>query len=804
MNAFWKDLKFTLRSLGRRPGFTAAIVLTLALGIGAHAAIFSFVNALLVRSMPFESPDRLVRLHSVRGGEAGRLSIREIEDLNERLTIFEDVATYVAEAAYNLSSDGEPEEVPATLVSGNLFDLLGTELLHGAPWPEEFDYRRSFGIVLSYDLWQRRYGGDPGVIGQQMTMDGASDYVIYGVLPEGFQFPDRAAVYRSRAITPRQIEDRTYRGVFGLARLKPGVSYTEAQAAVDAVSRELAQEFPETNAHLGIRLVPVKESFIADVRPYLLLLLGAVSLLLLIACVNVVNLLLVRAIGRDKEIAVRSALGARSGQIARHFLVESVLLAVAGCGLGLALAYGGVAQLREMIRVEMPDWMRVEVDGTVLVFALGLAVGIGLLVGLMPALQVKRLNVGQVLKEGRSVTGGRRRHFRNVLVVAEIALAVVLLIGSALMVQSFQKLRQAHLGFEPEQVLTFRTALGWRAYTEADDTRRFYRETLHRLAALPGVTAVGANENLPLSGEEDTHQDTFTLEGQSPEAQQQNPYINLHRPSVGYFEAMRIPIRQGRVFTDFDVADTVPVALVSERLAERLWPGKNPLDQRIKLGGPDRQGPWRQVVGVVGNVKHEALQAEEGYDLYISPEQFPSHNAYFVLRTTGPPMRLAEAATQVVWAVDPLQSTFDFQTMEDRIAAKVWQERISSTLFSAFAVLAALLAAVGIYSVMAYAVSRRTREIGIRMALGADPRDVLRLVLGEAVRMAGLGVAIGVGVAFVLTQAMAGVLHGIGTADPATFAGVSLLLALVAMGAAFLPAYRAARIRPIWALRQEV
>jgi putative ABC transport system permease protein len=800
-----REIFHALRSLARTPGFTALAVLTLALGIGAGTAVFSVVNAVLLRPLPYRDPDRLVRIESVRGGEPGEVSQRDLQDIKEGTSIFSGVAGYVPGGQYNTSGDGAaPEEVPATLCSRDLFDVLGVPLLHGGAWPPEYDQDRNFGIVLNHGFWQRRFGGDPGVVGRKITLDAAPFYTIFGVLPPGFDFPGRSDLFRSIVIVKRQVEDRNSRSAYGLARLKPGITVKRARAELSALAERLARSYPDTNRGLGFDVTPLTELYVGEARPYLLLLLGAVGFLLLIAGVNIVNLLLSRALARDRAVALRAALGASRSSLVRRGLLEAVLLSLAGGALGLLLAWAWVRIAAALLHPHLPFWAEIAVDARVLAFTFVLAMLTGLVAGLIPALQGSRPSLTGVLNEGgRGGSAGRGRLLlRRALVAVEISLALTLLAGAGLMGKSLARLLTEDPGFRADRLLTFRIALPWRTYDDPK-TIAFYRQTLERIAALPGVETVAANSNPPLSGKTEEHKWTVTLEGQSLAAQQANPYVDEQRVTPGYFRLMGIPVLRGRTFVEADTADTGRVAVVSRRFAERFWPGQEAVGKRLKPGRPDPEVPWYQVVGVVEDVRHERLGGESGLALYYSVWQTPDANAYVLARTHVEPATLVRPANLAVWEVDREQSTFDFATMDERIAASLWRQRVSGGLLAAFAVLATVLAAVGIFGVTSFAVSQRTREIGIRMALGAEAKTVLGMVLRETAAVLAVGLMAGLAAGLVLTRLLSSLLYGVDAADPGVFAAVCLLLTAVALSAGYLPARRAARVDPLVAIRSE-
>ncbi len=808
MQTMWQDLRYGARMLIKKPGFTLVVVLTLSLGIGANTAIFSFVNALLLRPLPYKDADCLVRITAVRGNEEGRFSMFELKDMSEQLTSFERIGAYIPGAQYNYSGDGAPEEFSAILATREFFEVMGVPQLHGGVWPEEYDRERNFGVVLSHEVWQRRFGGDPSVLGRKITLDAAPFYTIFGVMPPQFNFPASTQLFRSIAISKflPNYDERGKRNVYAVARLKPGVRVEQAQAELNTFSQRLAKTYPDLNQGLSFTLKPLRDFAVGDVRPYLWLLLAAVGFILLIACTNVINLLLARSLAREREIAIRTALGAGRGRLIRQLLTESLLLASFGGLLGLAFAVGWVRLLKGLIRAELPTWITIDLDWRVLVFTLVVSLLTGLIAGLAPALQASKPDLNELLKEGAKGSQGRRQGLRKALIVAEVALAMVLLIGAGLLVKSFQRLQQTDLGFNPDNLLTMRVALPWRKFNDQQGPERqkqFFQQLLERLSALPGVETATMTSNLPLAAERQEGKLTFTVEGQSADEQQRNPFVNDIRVSPNYFQAMGIPLVAGRTLTEFDAATTERVGVISQRLAERMFPNQNPIGKRLKVGDLFSQSQWTTIVGIVRNVKHEDIGGDGGLDLYVSYQQVGESNMYLLLRTKVPPLNLADAATRAVWASDPEQSVFNIATMEARIADTVWQRRLSGTLFLVFAGLALALAGIGIYGVMSYTVSQRTREIGIRMALGAQPRDVLLVIVGQGAKIIFLGLSIGLLVALLGGRLIKGMLYGISSADPLVYLLVAVSLAAVALLACWLPARRATKVDPLRALRQE-
>jgi putative ABC transport system permease protein len=810
METLWQDIRYATRSLLKKPGFTLVVIFTLALGIGANTAIFSFVNTLLLRPLPYRDPDRLAQIVAIRGGAPGQLSVREMQDMQERLQIFQEIAAY-GNAVYNMSGDGPPEEILSTNCTGNLIETLGVPLLHGQVWPKEYDRQRNFGVVLNHAFWLRRFGGDQKIIGQKISLDSAPFYTVFGVLAPGVHFPSNVDLFRSHGIAsnPQAYEDRANRNRFALARLKSGVSFRQAQADLDTLARRLEQDFPDTNRGVSFRLTPLRDLYVKDLRPYLWVLLAAAAFVLLIACVNVANLSLSRALAREREIAIRTAMGAGRGRLARLLLTESLLVSLLGGAAGLLVARWSASGLARLVEKELPWWVDVRIDGWVLGFTFLVSLLTGVLAGLTPALQPANLNLNELLKESArgSSSGPARHRARRWLVVSEIALALVLLIGATLMVKSFLRLRQVDLGFNPDRLLTFRVALPWSAYS-GEKSIRFYDQLIVGLRALPGVETVAANSNLPLSGEGEYARQTIMIEGQSLDDQQRNPHVIEQRVSPDYFRLMGIQLVNGRSFNEQDRVTATPVAIVSQRMSERFWPGQDPIGKRLRVGRPGagQDSPdsmWLTVTGVVRDVRHEQVAEEPGLALYRPYAQAVTNNQYVLVRASVDPMTVAEAATRAVWAVDPNQSTFNVRTMKQRIAETVWQREASSTLFVSFAALALILAAIGIYGVISYTVGQRTREIGIRIALGARRQDVLKMVLGDAMKLAAMGGVVGLLAASALTRLMTGLLYQVSPTDPWTFAIVSLALAGVALAAGYLPARRATKVDPMVTLRQE-
>src|SRR6185436_17127868 len=813
MSSLLQDLRFALRSLAKHPGFAAVIVLTLALGIGADTAIFSVVNASLLRPLPYGEPERLVLVEARRGADGLGVSWLDYLDWKERSRSFADLA-YFQEARIHLGLAEGAEAAGAVMTTGNLFSVLGVQPVLGRAFlPEETRPGAAKVAVISQELWRGRFGGDPRVLGKAVRIEGES-HAIVGVMPAGFHFPSNADLWA--CVEPLERENRnprTVRGMEVVGRLKPGVGLEAARADLRGVAGLLARQFPESNAGVEVLPVPLRERWVGDVRMSLLLLLGACGFLLLIACANVANLLLARAVARQREIAVRTALGAGRPRLVRQLLTESLVLAGLGGAAGLALASWGTRVLLRTLMsaspAQLPAWIRVETDATVLAFAAGVSLLVGLLFGLAPILPATRVDLLSSLKEGgRGTDGSGSRHVRHLLVVSEVALALLLLLGAGLTMKSLVRLWSVHPGFEPEGVLTLTARFPFYGSEDVETRVALYRQALERIGGLPGVAAVGANTDLPLTGTEAWHRTDFQLPGQSPEEAQLNPKANLQRVTPGYFSAMGIPLLRGRAFMEAADQREAPRSIVVNRtLAERMWPGQDPIGQRILLGrDPSRRKEWT-VAGVAGDVRHQGLDRDAGLDVYVPFFQFPSGEALtFVLRGTGEPSATSSilaAARAEIRSVSADLLVEDAAPLERLVASALWRPRLWGALFGAFSVIALALAAVGIYGVMSFTVGQRTREIGLRMALGAGRAAVARLLLGQGLRLTLAGIAIGLIGGALLGRFLAGLLYRVEPTDVPTWVEISLLLAAVSLVATWIPTRRALRIDPMVALREE-
>jgi putative ABC transport system permease protein len=799
------DLKYAWRTIRRSPGFALAVVLTLALGIGANSAIFSVVHAVLLRPLPFGEPDRLVRLYG-RYPEVGRTgtSLPDFQDWRAQSHSFAQMAARY-NAAFVLTGEGEPERVIADRVTANFLGTFGVRPALGRSFlPEEEQVGGDDRVViLDYGYWQRRFAGDPRIVGRQIQLSG-QPFQVVGIAPKDFRIARDVDLYapaRADTTMPRRAE---FLDVY--ARLKPGVTVQQADADLAAVLRHLAEEYPATNATIRSEVVGLQDDMVQGVRPALLAFMGAVALVLLIACANVANLLLARAATRDREVAVRVALGAGRARLMRQLLTESVVLAIIGGALGLAMATWAVAAVRGTDVRFLPRQGEISIDGTIVAFTLVLSVVTGLLFGLAPAIRLSRGSLHATLREGaRGATGGSLARVRGALVLGEVAVALMLLVGAGLLIRSFDKLTKVDLGFEPSQVLTYSVTFPSAKFGDRDQAAPLYDALLERAKALPGVQQAALSADLPMGGASYL---SFSIQGRPDRPERPGAAPEDMQPfavSPDYFATMHIPLKRGRLITAADRAGATPVAVISEEAARRFFAdGRDPIGSRLTFGNPaNPKTTWMTIVGIVGNIAQEGVTAKPYAQLYQSIDQSPTRVVYVSLRSDRDPLLLASSVRGTVRAVDPDLLVNDIQTLEDRVSQNIARPRLSVLLIGAFSAIALLLAAIGIYGVMAYTVAQRTREIGVRMALGADPHEVKQLVVRQGMRPALIGVAVGLVAAFAATRLIASLLYGVSAVDPLTFVLVPLFLIAVALLATYLPARRATRVPPTVALQAE-
>jgi putative ABC transport system permease protein len=813
MNTLLQDIRFGLRMLLKSPSVSIVATIALALGIGANTAIFSVVNAVLLRPLPFPNPDSLVSLFETdlkRGLQSGTHSYPNFMDLRAQNTVFERVSSYHG-SDFILSGRGEPARLQGAVVTADLFPLLGVQPMLGRTFVPDDDKPSENGrvIILSQPLFQKRFSSDPSILNQAVTLNGIS-YTVVGVMPAGFEFPiqnepvELWTTIAGDASGETPITDQ--RGAHFLqviGRLKPGVTQEQAQAEITAIAARLEQQYPDTNTRRGLRVDSALKALVGDIRPTLLILLGAVACVLLIACANVANLLLAGATSRHKEMAIRAAMGASRVRVIRQLLTESVLLSLLGGAVGLLLAVWWSDLLIALGKEDIPRAVQVGIDLRVLGFTLGVSLLTGLIFGLAPAFHSSKSGLIDALKEGGRGTseGARRNKVRSVLVVSELAIAVVLLVGAGLLIKSLWRLQKVNSGLQPENVLTFNIGLPEKYNSEKQ--AQFFIDLKSRLESMPGVQSASSILPLPLSG--DRFGISFEIEGR-PMAPKDHPVGDFFATGVGYFRAMGIPIVKGRDFEDRDRYGSTPVVIITETLARQFFPNEEPLGKRIKPGINTIEGDkttMREIIGVVGDVRNRALNTEPKPAYYVPQTQVPFDQMVMVVKTTGEPHSLIPAATKQVAAMDPDIPVFGVKTMEEYLSASVAAPRFSTTLLSIFAAVALVLTVVGLYGVMSYSVAQRTNEIGIRLALGAQSRDVLVMIVKQGSLLIGFGLVIGLAGAYALTRLIASLLFGITAKDPFTFASVAVLLGAVALLACYVPAWRATKVDPMEALRYE-
>jgi putative ABC transport system permease protein len=815
MNGLLQDLRYAFRQLRKSPAFAAVAVLTLALGIGANTAIFSVVDGVLLKALPYKEPGRLVRVwhvppaKSFPGISTFSVSAANFIDWQSQNHVF-DAMTIYSYRSFTVTGTDKPQQVDACAVSSTFFSLLGVEPLLGrALLPEEDQPGKANVVVLSYRFWRDHFGSSRDIVGRSINLDG-QNFLVAGVMPLEFRVPDYAQMWTPLAWTDKERVVRGEHHYIVMARLKTGTDLKEAQAEMTTISSRLEQQYPDDDKGWGATVRPLHADIVGDVRPALLVLLGSVAFVLLIACVNVANLTLAKTFSRQKEIAIRTAMGASSGRVLRQILVECVLLALLGGAVGLLYANFGVRLIMAFLADKVPHSVDVGLNLTVLLFTFAVSVLTGILAGVLPGVRLSRPNVNQALKQGLGRTdsdsGGHRT--RSTLVIAEVALSLVLLFGAGLMIRSFEQLQRVNPGFDSENVMTMTLAVARSKFPTPARQVAFYQQVLDRVRTLPGVRSAGVVDDVPLDGG-GSHQ-PIAIEGRPALAMADQPEVDVRITTPGYMSSMRIPIVRGRDFGDSDAAGRPAVVLISETMAREFWPGEDPIGKRLTL--TFFPGMAREIVGVVGDVKMDALdQTRPSSSLYMPLAQltppalggWESFSMILVLRSAGKSEGLVSSATGAIRDIDPELPVRDILSMDEVMAKSIGQQRFNMLLLGGFGMLALFLAAIGIYSVLSYSVRRRLQEIGIRLALGAKLGDVLRMVVVEGMKPVAVGVALGVAGAFALGRVLASLIFSVRPTDPITFLAAAALLALISFLACMIPAYRATRVDPIAALRYE-
>ncbi len=793
-----RDARYGVRQLQKNPGFAVVATLTLALGIGATSAMFSVINGVLLRPLPFPDPDALVRVNEIVP-QYGRFTVAPAAFLDWRAqnASFEQIVALQSSSASFAGTDGA-ERVTNALVSWDFFDLARVQPILGRTFTRDEDTPGRTGVVvLSHAMWQRRFAGAADVAGRTITLNGAPVTII-GVMPAGFQFPRDAEYWAPLGLDPAKAS-RGGHYLAVLARLKNGVTVAQAGTEMRVIAERLARQYPKESADESAEVVPLLDQIVGDARQSLLALLGAVAVVVLIACANVANLLLVRASVREKEIAIRTALGAGKARLVRQMLAESLVLAIGGGALGVLLAFAAIGPIRTLSAGSIPRVQDVSIDATVLLFAFASSVATGIFFGLAPAWQASRSGIAGIMKEGgRSSSTGGGRWVRHALLVAEVALSIVLLVGAVLLLRSFARVTGIDPGFRADNVLAFRVALPAATYPEDHHKTAFFDRLMGRLEGLPGVRAAGMIQTLPMRG---GYFLSFSIKGRPEPKPGSEPSANHRVVSPHYFQALGIPLKRGRLLTEKDTTASPMVAVIDEAFAARHFPNEDPIGHGLDIGnGTDG---FYEIVGVVGNVHHGGLEAVASPTMYVPFTQDVFSTMWIVARTDGDPTRLAAGARQAVREIDPALPAYSMTPLRDVIAESVAQRRFSMLLLAAFALTALFLAAVGIYGVVAYSVSQRTQEIGLRLAIGAERRDVLTLVLGGGMRLALAGVVLGIAGALALAQLIATMLFGVTPFDPASYVATAAVLLGVAAAACYLPARRAMNVDPVVAMRQE-
>ena len=805
------DFHYALRTLRKSAGFTLVAVLALALGIGANTAIFSVVNSVLLKPLPYDHSDKLVKIWMHFSGigipnDLNWVSIPEFVDVRDQNRSFSHIAAMHG-VNFNVSFTDSPERIEGATVSPSLFPLLGVQAQLGRTFlPEEAQKGRDNVVILSNGLWKRRFGSNPNVVGARLTIN-AQTYVVVGVLPPGFQYPDQAEMWAPLSFTQDDLSpnNRGNHGYEVIARIKPELTLEQARADMAAVSQRIIEENPGYHyqeVRFAVVINPLLEETVGDIRTALWILMGAVGFVLLIACANVANLLMVRASAREKEIAIRTALGAGRGRLVQQLLTESVMLGLAGGLAGLLLARWGLKALIALSASSYPRVAGTTIDGQVLAFTMLISLATGVIFGIAPAIQASRNVTHDSLKEGgrTSMGGAASQRVRRWLVIAEFALSLVLLVGAGLLMKSFFRLQEVDPGFRPDGVLTMRISLPDEKYKQPAQIRQFFLELLRRVRTVPGVEAAGAVSALPLSGNGSSG--TVIVDTTAVPPEKTSLEADWRNTVPGYFEAMGIALMRGRYFDDRDTESSQPVAIIDETMAQTYWPNEDPIGKRIHRGGRQSRAPWMSVVGVVRHVRYASLEAQSRVQLYWPETQSPWSSLSLAIHTFGDPMSLSTAVQRQVQAIDPDQPVYRIRTMREWMSESIARRRLAMLFLSIFAGAALALAAVGIYGITSYSVAQRSQEMGVRMALGASRPMILRLVLGQSLALTLIG-AVGLAGSLVLTRLMSSLLFNVKSTDPVTFAIVALVLTLAALLATYVPAWRATRTDPMVALRYE-
>ncbi len=802
------NLKMSLRRLRKSLAFSAVIILTIAIVTGTSIVVFSYIDALLLSPLPFKEADRLVRIHSVKGGEKGHISYPEFLEMQNELVHIEELAVYRDGGRYNLHGDGQPpEELTTTFASSNLFKLLGVDPIIGNHWPETLDRRGSHTVMITHEFWQRRFKSNEEVEGLEITLDGFT-YNNYGVLPAGFSFPGKNEAFRAMAYADFVVDARGFRPCIGLARLKPGVTLVELNEELKVFAESQQQRHQESNLGISFVAEPLSELFLGEINGYLLLIGAAALFLLIIAAVNISNLIVSRAIRRSRETVLRKVLGSTNISIIKSYTIDSFILSIVGSLVGLLLAWYLISLTHDLVDPYLPHWINVGINLNVVLYTMATAVVLAIATGVVPwFFQVSKSSLVKHLKDGQQTTGSKRQHqLQKGLAILQIFVSVLLLVGGALLFKSFNAAQEAQLGFQTKNKQTFRIALSWFRYGSPEKKKAFFEESLRRIDAIPGIESVAMNTVLPLSGIVKTStqaQTLFTAEGQSEVDQTENPFISIQRITPNYFDAMDIDFERGDTFDDNDSPSHGSQVVVDKQLADNIWPGESALGKRIKFGNHGSDEPYLTVIGVATNVKHQSITGANIPSVYVSLLANTTTDGYYVIESRQPLASLETAIREAIFSIDENQPLFEFMSMSDRVDQMNWQSKVSSMLFLTIAIIGSIIAAIGLFSVLTFILILKVKELALRRVLGATDGGILQLILKDMMKTSGIGIILGLLLAPILLQPIIPFLFEVNIIDMAVYVLVAVALLIVSVVAAFAPSWKALFINPIKVLRKD-
>lgn len=803
------DIKTSLRSLIKRPAFSSVIILTIAIVTGASIVIYSYIDALLLSPLPFKDQDRLVQIHSVRGEERGLISYPEFLDMQKELKFIEELAAYRDGGRYNLSGDGQaPEELTTTFATSNLFKVLGVDPAIGDHWPATLDKRGSHTLMLTHEFWQRRFSGKPEVVGLEVTLDGFPGYANYGVMPEGFSFPGRNEAFRALAFADFVVGARGFRSGIGLARLREGVTLQEFNEELKDFAELQAERHLDTNLGITFEAEPLEELFTGKIKGYLWLLAGAALFLLAIAAFNISSLIVSQAIRQSRSTAIRKVLGSTNAQLMRGFMTNTLILSITGGALGLALSWYFIDLTQSLVSQYLPHWVVIEINLQVMLFALLLAVLLGLATGMVPWLShFSGTSLHERLKDGQNTMGSRKQgNIQGSLATVQIAVSILLLIGGGLLHKSFNAAQKSELGFETENRLAFRIALSWYKYSNPEKISNFYELSTREIAGIPGIESVAVNGVLPLSDIVQTAtqaQTVFEVEGQSQVEQADNPFISVQQVTPNYFKVMDMNMLQGEGFSTSTSASHQFQVVIDQQLAERMWPGESALNKRLKVGGIGGEDHYLTVAGVVNDVKHQSITGSNNPSVYVSILDHTEIDAYYIVKTNTAFDELIPKLRETILSIDENQPTFEYLPMEERVSAKNWQAKVASILFLAIALIGSVTATVGLFSIITFLLVMKIKELALRKVLGASDANVIRLVLKDVAKIAGLGITIGLVLAPLLLKPISPYLFEVDLLDFPLYLLTALGLIVTSLLAAVSPMKIALSINPVKALRKD-